>query len=387
MRTRWLWLAAAALAPALAQSGERITREGRHWVGTVEGGTDVESALKVNGRGGILLHGEDRRDVAYVLKKRAAVRTEQQAREIFARMGVKAQRVKNLTVLTVFAPEYVDEACDLQLRVPRKLKETNLETRGGGVEAYDLDGGLLVNTGGGAVQIDRIRGWAKIGTGGGQIRIGKVGGPLKGYSAGGSIYVDSAGGDAYLETGGGDIVVGQASGRVQATAGSGGNIRIERADGGATLSTGGGLIDVLHASGPVHANTGAGGIKIRYANGVQCVSGAGQIQLRAVYGAFQAATAAGSIIAELESGKHLENSQLVTQSGDITVYIPSKLPVTIDATNTSPGGYRIVSDFPEIRPWLEGGNTRSKAHGALNGGGPVLSLAASGGTIYLRRRD
>jgi hypothetical protein len=45
---------------------------------------------------------------------------------------------------------------------------------------------------------------------------------------------------------------------------------------------------------------------------------------------------------------------------------------------------RIVSDFEE----LQGRRDRFRsvtAEGRLNGGGPVLELAAAGGTIHLRR--
>jgi hypothetical protein len=86
-------------------------------------------------------------------------------------------------------------------------------------------------------------------------------------------------------------------------------------------------------------------------------------------------------------GKLLEDSVLTTQSGDITVYIPSNVAVTVEAMNASPGSYRIVSEFKEIRPRLSHGNLRTEAQGAINGGGAILRLAAQGGTIYLRRRD
>ncbi len=51
-------------------------------------------------------------------------------------------------------------------------------------------------------------------------------------------------------------------------------------------------------------------------------------------------------------------------------------------------GGRIVSDFPEIR--MAGrsglGGNLEMAEGSLNGGGPVLQVVASGGSVYLRRQ-
>jgi hypothetical protein len=212
-----------------------------------------------------------------------------------------------------------------------------------------------------------------------------VDGILKAYSGGGSIFAESVGGDAYLETGGGEVVVREAKGRVQASAGGGGYVRIDHAARGAVLSTGGGIIEVFRAGGAVRANTGAGSVKVRSAASVDVVSGSGQIQLQSVSGGMQAATAMGGIIVEV-AGKQVQDSLLSTQSGDITVYIPSNAAVTVEAVNASPGGNRIVSEFSEVRPRLAGGNMRSEAQGAINGGGAILRLAAQGGTIYLRRR-
>ena len=110
----------------------------------------------------------------------------------------------------------------------------------------------------------------------------------------------------------------------------------------------------------------------------------GAIQLRAVYGGVSASTRSGSIVAEL-SGRPLQDSMLSTGAGDITVLIPSNLAVTVEAMSAYPGKRRIVSDFAEIRPRVGSDGMQSEAAGAINGGGPVLRLAASGGTIYLRR--
>ncbi len=332
---------------------------------------EVEARLKVATRGAIVLRGEDRKDVAYTVKKRAQAPNERVGRVLLSKIGVKSPyKVKGWTVLEVHVPPYYDGAADVLVRVPKRLAEVTLETGMGPVEAYDLDGGLFAKTEAGRIQMDRIGGIIKAGTGGGDIRIGKVKGPLKAFSGGGSIEVAWLGGDAYLETAGGEIVVHEAKGKVQASAGSGGNIRIGRAGQGVTLATGGGAIDVFRVEGPVRANTETGAIKVR---------GAQEIDI-------QATTAMGSIFAELAAGKLIRDSILTTQFGDITVYIPSNFAVTIEATNVSPGGHRIVSDFPEIQPQLAGGNLRSEAKGAINGGGATLRLAAQGGTIYLRRR-
>jgi hypothetical protein len=46
---------------------------------------------------------------------------------------------------------------------------------------------------------------------------------------------------------------------------------------------------------------------------------------------------------------------------------------------------RIVSDFPDFTVKLAGAATI--AEGVLNGGGPLVRIAGTGGTIYIRREE
>ena len=75
---------------------------------------------------------------------------------------------------------------------------------------------------------------------------------------------------------------------------------------------------------------------------------------------------------------------LSTSAGDITVFIPSNLAVTIRAQNTASGIRRIVSEFPEVQVRLDDGMVIGE--GTINGGGPLLRLAGSSGTIYIKRQ-
>jgi hypothetical protein len=47
--------------------------------------------------------------------------------------------------------------------------------------------------------------------------------------------------------------------------------------------------------------------------------------------------------------------------------------------------HKIISDFPGIVVRSQG--SLVEAEGALNGGGPVIQLAGSSGTIYIRRQS
>jgi hypothetical protein len=387
MKSSWLWLTSVLVAAGYAQTESPLTREGRYWVQTVSGSASLQGSelLRVSTRGAVVLQGEPRADVAYTLKKRVRASSEASAREALSQCAVKTTRQGAWAALVVSVPNHPDISADLRLSVPRKLRDTELESEGGAVEARDLDGTLKADTGGGQIAMDGIGGDLTIRTGGGEVRLGKIGRTVRCTSGGGFISAESIGGEAGLNTGGGDIEIREALGPLRANTG-GGNIRVERASGQVSASTGGGLIDVLQADGPVTAETGAGSIKVRAARGVRCESGAGAIQLYGVYGKLRAATGMGSILAELLAGKPLEDSVLSTGSGDITVFIPSNLAVTVQAINDSPGFEKIVSDFPEIRARIESLGARAEARGSLNGGGPLLRVTASGGTIYLRRQ-
>jgi hypothetical protein len=67
------------------------------------------------------------------------------------------------------------------------------------------------------------------------------------------------------------------------------------------------------------------------------------------------------------------------------VVIPSNISVTIRAENQMADTMRrIVSEFREIQPRPRG--THLVAEGPANGGGPLLQISASSGTIFLKRQ-
>ena len=107
--------------------------------------------------------------------------------------------------------------------------------------------------------------------------------------------------------------------------------------------------------------------------------------LTARYGALRASTAIGSIMAQLLASRSLADSFLTTGRGDITVVIPSNVGVRIYAENDwSDDVRRIVSDFPGITTRVQGGQVI--AEGVINGGGPVLRISGTGGTIFIKRQ-
>ena len=150
-------------------------------------------------------------------------------------------------------------------------------------------------------------------------------------------------GEAVFETGGGDIVVQEVTGLVRASTGGGG-IKIVRAGSAVIASTAGGPIQVERAAGQVTVKSSAGPIQVNSANNVQCESAGGGIQLRNISGSLRASTAGGQYQRGAAGQPPFADSFLTTGSGDITVFIPSNLGVTIHAVNESADS--LAASFP-----------------------------------------
>jgi DUF4097 and DUF4098 domain-containing protein YvlB len=365
------------------QPEPNIVREKSFWRQSVSGSERVSRANKVRieAHGTVIVKGGDGDLVSYVLIKRVKAKNESEARRLLERGAVRAMTYRDFTVLKVLSSFGTTE---LNVTAPRLSREIQIATRGGNVEAYDLDHALVAETGCGRMRVDRIGGSVTAATAGGDITMGKIGGAVRCISAGGPIRANYIGGEAFFETAGGDIVVQEVRGPVRAST-AGGGIRIGRAGGPVTVSTAGGPIDVGEALGLVTAKNSAGPIQVGAAAGVRCESASGAIRLSNVSGSLRASTAFGNIVARINAGP-LTDSFLTTGAGDITVYVPSNLAVTIRAHMEAMGNlHKIISDFPGIVVRSQG--SLVEAEGALNGGGPVIQLAGSSGTIYIRRQS
>lgn len=384
-------LAAVTTAAAVhAQTSSPITREGRYWVQTVTEEFAAPGAvrLRVDARGPVTLRGEAGSQVRYNLRKRVRASSEAEARGIFDAIEARFRQQGGIAEIEMRMPPGNLPSPELEVVCPRDLRHCLVSTPGGTLALHSMTGDVEASTGGGPIHADQIGGMVVVRTGGGDIRIGTVGGSLRCVTGGGPIHVKRTGGESWFDTGAGEIVVEEAGGPVHASTG-GGNIEVLRAAGQVSARTAGGLIKVMEAMGAVIAESAGGGIQVGSARGVRLESVGGGIRLRGVSGEMKVSTAMGSILAELLAGHAIANSYLSTGSGDVTVLIPSNLAVTVQAHNDSPGRVgRIVSDFPEVR--VSSPSTpepgRIVASGAINGGGPVLTIAAANGTIFLRRQ-
>jgi hypothetical protein len=381
------WIAAGLLvvSPLLGGEESKLTRDGGFWVQTITG---FESAmpggrLRVSTRGPVTVRGGEERYIRFTVTKRVKARSETEARRLLRQFLVNTQRQGDLHTITIVHGGEGWRSADLNLTVPRGLRDVLLETHGGQVDAADLSGGVQVQTGGGGIKLDRIAGPVTARTAGGEIVLGSMGSSVRCTSAGGPIRAESIRGEAVLETAGGEITADEVGGPLRAST-AGGRISVKRAGSTVSVNTAGGAIEVGSARGMVVAESSSGPIQIGAAGGVQCETGGGGIRLSNISGSLRATTAAGNVIAELLAGGVPEESFLVTGMGDITVFVPSNLGIRILAQIESAGSKRIVSDFPAVKTRVSG--PMAIAEGAINGGGPLIRLSSTGGTIYIRRR-
>jgi hypothetical protein len=279
----------------------------------------------------------------------------------------------------------------LEINVPRNYG-LDVWTGGGNIETEDVNGRVALSTSGGNIKAGNVGGAARLVTDGGHITVKNVGGELSASTGGGHITTGSVGGSASLHTNGGHIRVASVKGVARLDTG-GGNITLEKSGGELVAETVGGQIEVGEAAGLVRAKTGGGGIRVvRVSGPTNLETGGGSIYLTQVDGLVKASTGAGGITAWfVSSPKQPGTCDLQSGDGDIVVYLPRQLSVTIDAQIQQGNEHHVIADpaFPLKVSYDEAsnGSRRIRAEGALNGGGEVLRLRTVAGNIRLILSD
>jgi hypothetical protein len=279
-------------------------------------------------------------------------------------------------------------AFDLQVPAHFNL---DLETAGGAIQVAALDGELRAVTAGGAIRTGDVTGPVRLQTAGGDIELGNIGQRLEARTAGGGIRVGNVNGDAYLETRGGEILAGMIAGTVHAETAAG-NITLRAASGPAVVETAGGRIQLGECGGSVRAETAGGSIHLDGARGrVDAQTAGGSIDLLRVMSAVRAETAAGHILAQIDANRRsFGPSSLQSTVGDVQVYLPDDLPLTIKALIDTAAGHTISSDFPlTVTRDAQDDFGLGPMDGtvALRGGGAPLNLHTTLGNIEIRRLD
>jgi hypothetical protein len=378
-----LFSAAAVVAVLLpissGQQQQLLKREGDGWVRTYAGIMPRAFKLRVNGHGPVTVEGGGGQEITYTVKLNVPARTAADAARLLARFPVHVSSAGDWVVLSTPAGRVLST---VSIQAP-KLTAVEVSTTEGTVDVRGIDGPVNVDSAAGDLSADRIKGPCNLVTGGGCVKVGVVEGPLQCRTGAGTITVKAAHSETTLVTQGGDITATQIGGPLNAQTGGGG-IRVGSAGGNVTASTGGGEIMVDKANGVVIAHNMAGPVQVGAAAGVHCESGSGGIRVSNIAGGMRVSTSMGSIFANLFGSKLLDSS-LATGGGDVTVLIPSGLRLNIKAENDRADSMRrIVSEFPGLNVRVRG--THLVAEGPVNGGGPLLQISDTGGTIYLKKQ-
>lgn len=142
------------------------------------------------------------------------------------------------------------------------------------------------------------------------------------------------------------------------------------------LHTGGGSMDVRHLNASLRGTTSGGSITIQDIRGTtDARTSGGSIRLEHIDGRVRARTSGGSVEAGILSNRGVS---LETAGGSITLMLPANVHGSIDA-HTSGG--RVESAIP-VSSTRD--SSRNELQGAINGGGELIFLRTSGGSIHIR---
>lgn len=390
-----LTAAADTLAPGGDPPGSesKVYQDGRTWVQEITGSLPAPHSIKVvTEAGSVKVRGTAQSNLTYVVKKRVRAGSEEEARKLFSNFRIQAWSSGDQAL---FRGQFDSNrggrrqaSVDFDLTTPRDTALVSASSGGGSIGVNNISGTVAVETGGGSISLDDIGGSATASSGGGSIELGNMGDDVTVETGGGSIRVQSAGGSVAATSGGGSIEVVSARRAVSLETG-GGSIRVQKCGAELKMESGGGSLEVGEAGGAVIAQTGGGSIRVWNAKGkVSADSGGGSIHLTGLTHGVQVETGAGGITAEFASGASLTDSMLETSSGDVTVYLPSNVGVTIRGAIEAGSRNSVRSEFGELHVVSDSdqwGPHEVLVEGKLNGGGPVLKLRTTTGNIVLLR--
>lgn len=176
-----------------------------------------------------------------------------------------------------------------------------------------------------------------------------------------------------LNTSGGSLKISGVSGRNHELKTSGGSITAEDMSGDLEARTSGGSITVKDFVGELDAKTSGGSIKLSDIKGdIDVSTSGGGITIDDAQGAVYASTSGGSINADIS--KLEDQLVLKTSGGSVRATIPSGLGLDLDLR-----GNRVNTSLNNF----SGESKSDRVNGTVNGGGILVQLSTSGGSVNL----
>jgi len=399
--------------PEILFSQENLRKEGRFYVADIEKEYKVQkngSLIMDNVNGDITISTWDKNVVKIHETRKMDVYTKEEAEAIFK--DAQAIYSQQGNTVRVGAEEsyrsYMSSKFSVYL--PGEFN-VDLSTKGGDISITELKGTASLSTSGGDIALIRVDGKVDAQTSGGDVTIEKNTKEVSVKTSGGDIDILDVMGEVVAKTSGGDIVVKNNKARVDAKT-SGGDIELENVGAEVDASTSGGDIDVNGSAGTINVSTSGGDIDLKNINGaavaktsggdieasnvkdgVKVSTSGGDIDLANIQGFIEGTTSGGDIEAEmtLKDFSKDHHVDLRSSGGDITVWLPEKLPATINAEIKLSGSswgdsdYDIYSDFSLEKEEQKSGKRVEAihSHGKINGGGDLINIQTSNGNIKI----
>ena len=176
-----------------------------------------------------------------------------------------------------------------------------------------------------------------------------------------------------LNTSGGSLKISGVTGNRHELKTSGGSITAEDMTGSLEARTSGGSINISDYTGEIDAKTSGGSLNLEDIRGdIDVTTSGGGIKINDAQGAVYATTSGGSINADIT--KLDDQLVLKTSGGSVRATIPSGLGLDLDLR-----GNRVNTSLNNF----SGESKSDRVKGTVNGGGILVELATSGGSVTL----
>jgi DUF4097 and DUF4098 domain-containing protein YvlB len=199
---------------------------------------------------------------------------------------------------------------------------------------------------------------------------------LHSSSGSGDVHVDGVNGPTEANSGSGSVRLNNIGGETQAHSGSG-DIEMDSIKGNAVAKTGSGSVHAMGIAGAFTGSSGSGDIRFEQTSpgDVDVSSGSGSIEIKGAKGAVKAQTGSGNITAQ---GDPTGEWKLRTGSGSVDVEFPEQAAYELVA-HTSSGSIHTNHEMT-----VQGTISPRELRGKVHGGGPVVDLSTSSGSIEIR---
>ncbi len=162
-----------------------------------------------------------------------------------------------------------------------------------------------------------------------------------------------------------------------------GNLAVADLHGDLTVHTSDGNQELSGVSGSLKLHSSDGQLRVRNASGtLEARTSDGNQDIAGSFTALQLHTSDGSITVELAEGSQLSaDSRIESSDGSVTVRLPKSFPAEL-AVSTSDGS--IESTLPlVVDGYNSKGNSGHTIRGKFNGGGSLLTIHTSDGSVHL----